>query len=77
MFCEKNSFWLEDYALFMALKDYFEGRPWSVWPEAFKMRVPKKLEKYKLFFENTINYQKFIQFIFFYTMVQIKELRKQ
>ena len=28
-FCDKESYWLEDYSLFMSLKSYFGGRPWN------------------------------------------------
>mgnify|MGYP000647607281 CR=1 FL=1 len=30
-FCEKNKWWLDDFALFMAVKDRFEGKPWIEW----------------------------------------------
>ena len=29
-FCEKNKWWLDDFALFMAVKDRFEGKPWML-----------------------------------------------
>ena len=39
-FCEKNSGWLMDYALFMALKDANEGRAWTEWDDAWKFPTP-------------------------------------
>ena len=37
-FLEENHWWLSDYALFMALKDRFEGAPWTEWPEDIRFR---------------------------------------
>ena len=49
-FCEKNSFWLEDYALFAALKDYFiaerQGAGFSSEFYAFEEKTSKKLPKH-------------------------------
>ena len=35
-FCEQNSYWLDDYALFCAVKDYFGGEPFYYWNEDIK-----------------------------------------
>ncbi|MBR5896212.1 MAG: 4-alpha-glucanotransferase, partial [Lachnospiraceae bacterium] len=37
-FCRENAFWLDDYALFMALKDERNGRPWTEWEKDLKLR---------------------------------------
>ena len=37
-FVEQNRSWLEDYALFTALKDTLGGKPWLDWPEALRLR---------------------------------------
>ena len=37
-FCAENSSWLDDYALFMALKDSYGGGAWSGWPDEVKKR---------------------------------------
>ncbi len=37
-FCLQESYWLEDYGLFCALKGLNEGRPWSRWDEDLKRR---------------------------------------
>ena len=44
-FCQKEARWLEDYALFMALKDRFDGVPWQSWPEGLRRRQPQALEE--------------------------------
>ena len=37
-FCRENHFWLEDYALFMALKEENDGREWLRWEEPLRQR---------------------------------------
>lgn len=57
--------WLEDYALFTALKEKFGGRPWSDWDEDIKMRVPEAVELYRKELSEEIRFVKFVQYIFF------------
>ena len=47
-FCEKEKEWLDEYALFMALKDANGGVAWSEWDESLRTRNPEALEKAKL-----------------------------
>jgi 4-alpha-glucanotransferase len=42
-FCETNSGWLEDFALFSVLRRRFRGRPWFDWPVPLRDRDPKAL----------------------------------
>ncbi len=43
-FCDRQKFWLDDYALFKALKQYFNETPWMEWPEHLKFRDPQTLK---------------------------------
>ena len=63
-FVNENAWWLEDYALFMALKDFFGGKCWNEWPEDIKLRYGYAIEHYrnKLYFD--IEFQKFLQYKF-------------
>lgn len=72
-FEEENAFWLDDYALFMALKNYFEGQCWLDWQEDIRLHEEKAVAHYmkKLAFE--IDYWKFIQFKFFEQWAKVKE----
>lgn len=45
-FCEKERYWLDDYALFCALKDKFGGRPWQEWPAPLRRRDAAALRRY-------------------------------
>ncbi len=42
--CKKNAHWLDDFALFMALKTYHGGRPWVEWEPELVRRQPEALE---------------------------------
>ena len=64
-FTADNHWWLEDYALFMSLKDFFGGQCWYEWPEDIRLRYGYALDHYRreLYFD--IEYQKYLQFKFF------------
>lgn len=59
-----NGWWLEDYALFMALKDRFEGKCWNEWPEDIRLRWGYSMDYYRkeLYFD--IEFQMFMQYLF-------------
>lgn len=63
-FCEDNSSWLEDLALFIVLKQYFKGRIWSEWPREIKNRESLILQIFKNQFYDKIEMQKFLQYMF-------------
>lgn len=69
----ENEDWLEDYALFMALKYHFNGGSWDVWPDDIRLRRKLAIKKYKKLLEKEIDTQKFIQFLFFKQWKEIKE----
>ncbi len=64
-FQRENSWWLDDYALFMALKDFFEEIPWNQWPQDIRLRWGFALDYYreKLYFD--IEFYQFLQYKFF------------
>ena len=39
--------WLDDYALFTALKEKFGGKPWTMWDEDIKMREPEAMKRWQ------------------------------
>jgi 4-alpha-glucanotransferase len=65
MFCEKHKDWLDDFALFMAAKDYHNGEVWSKWHKDLVHRTEKALKVWEDKLSNDIQYHKFIQFNFF------------
>src|SRR5690349_20967034 len=67
-FCEfKNAErqWLDDYALFMALKDAHCGVAWVQWEREFVRRDPEALRRAQERFSEEIEAHKFTQYIFF------------
>jgi 4-alpha-glucanotransferase len=63
-FCSENSYWLEDFALFIALKSHFDGKAWNEWPGEIRDREPEVLESLKEELCDRIGMEKFLQYIF-------------
>ena len=63
-FCRENSSWLPDFALFMALKEQFGGKPWYEWPEALKHRDPDAIWNARKENRERIRFFCFVQYIF-------------
>ena len=63
-FCNANYWWLDDYALFMAVKKRFDGKAWSEWAKDIRLRWENALDYYRreLYFD--IEFYKYIQFKF-------------
>lgn len=64
-FSMEKALWLDDYAMFMAIKDNFEGKSWISWPDEYKYRNSDALERFAGEHEKEINFHKFLQFMFF------------
>jgi len=64
-FCAEEKDWLEDYALFVALKEKFGGKVWNKWPEEIRNRNIDSLEKEKQVLVKEITREKFFQYILF------------
>lgn len=63
-FCEAEREWLDDYTLFMACKDHFEGRCWLEWDEEIRMPSEKTKKLWREKLAEDIHYYSFVQFIF-------------
>ncbi|MDX2212294.1 MAG: 4-alpha-glucanotransferase [Oculatellaceae cyanobacterium bins.114] len=64
-FCASRAFWLNDYALFMALKGAHDGASWHQWDGAIAQRQPEAMEKWRLRLSSEIFYHKYVQYEFF------------
>lgn len=64
-FVEENRWWLSDYALFMAVKDRFEGKPWTEWAQDIRLRWSNAMDYYReeLYFD--IEFHQYLQYKFF------------
>ena len=57
--------WLDDYGLFMALKEHFGGVPWQSWPMELICRKEEALEEYRAKLSRECGYHSFVQYIFY------------
>ncbi|CAM3095869.1 4-alpha-glucanotransferase [Streptobacillus ratti] len=73
----ENDYWLGNYSLFAGLKTYFNGESWSNWPNELKNRENNAIEEYKVKLADEINYQKFLQYIFFKQWKSVKSYANQ
>jgi 4-alpha-glucanotransferase len=64
-FCESHSDWLDDFALFMALKHAHEGYAWNTWSRPFMRRDPEVLRSFQNAHGERLDSHRFQQFIFF------------
>lgn len=71
-FCKTEAEWLDEYALFMALKDANDGVAWSEWDEALKTRKPEAIDAAKKEYADDIKFYKMLQYLFFKQWRQLK-----
>lgn len=64
-FCQEQSSWLDDYALFMALLEANSGKAWNYWERAIATREPAALNAANEALQDSITFHKFLQFKFF------------
>ncbi len=64
-FCTRKAEWLDDYALYMALKEANEGKSWFDWAPDLVTRSPTAFEQTRQELHGAIEFHKFLQFAFF------------
>ena len=72
-FKTENSSWLDDYSLYISLKNHFNGLPWNEWEDDIRTRKEAAINKYKAELANEIEYHNFIQFLFFTQWNNVKK----
>ncbi len=72
-FLKEHSKWINDYALFMAIKANRGQRPWYQWEEPLKMREPEALRAIQASLHDEIDFHKFLQYAFFRQWMAVKE----
>ena len=68
----ENAWWLDDYALFMAVKDRFDGVAWNEWEEDIRLRWSNAMDYYRRELYYEIEFYSYLQFVF---MKQWKKLK--
>ena len=71
-FKTKNAYWLDNYVLYMALKEKFSGKSWQNWPKCYKYRNLKKFEKNDENLKKNIDYFSFVQYTFYKQWFKLK-----
>lgn len=71
-FIEDKADWLEDYALFMAIKDSKDGQSFLEWEDAIKRRDPQALKSYRDQYAQDVAFYKFLQYEFSVQWNQLK-----
>lgn len=72
-FCEEQSYWLDDYALYREIKAAQGGKCWNEWEECYRLRDKEALATFAEENEDGILFQKFLQYEFW---VQWSEIKK-
>jgi len=72
-FCEVNRHWLDDYALFRALCEYFGAGDWTQWPAEIRDRDAEAIEAITDKLREGVEKEKFLQYIFFRQWTALKE----
>lgn len=64
-FAQQNAFWLDDYALYMSVKEKMGLVQWQDWDEDIKLRKKEAVKHYQETLSEDINFWKFIQYEFY------------
>ncbi len=61
-FCKREQHWLDDFAMFMALKKLFGNKPWNEWEEPIRLRNREAMARYATALADDIRLQQYLQF---------------
>ena len=76
-FCQENADWLEDFALFIALKQAHGGAVWNTWERELVMREPAALDAWRTRLDDMVFAQRYFQFQFFRQWDALKRYANQ
>lgn len=71
-FKKENRYWLKDYALFMAIKDSFDGAHFQMWDDALKYRDPEALLLFEDMHPEEILFYEITQYLFYHQFATLK-----
>ncbi len=72
-FVSENDFWIKDYALFMAIKNSYDGKSYMFWDEDIRLRQEKKLKELRVKYSNEIDFYIFLQYKFMEQWMALKK----
>ncbi len=76
-FCQDKSGWLDDFALFVALRQEFGKQCWNQWPAPLKNREPAAIKEAQQRLSTLVESLKFEQFVFFGQWTELKAFAKE
>jgi len=63
-FEEDNAYWLDDYSMYMAVKNSFDSKSWTEWDDDIRLRKPEAVSRYEKKLKKEIGFWKFCQYKF-------------
>lgn len=72
-FCKENDFWLNDFAIYMALKDKHNGKSWDEWEKDIVIRNKISMDRVKIEMKSEIDFYKTVQYFFFDQWKNLKD----
>lgn len=72
-FYREEKYWLDDYALYMSVSEYYHDYNWITWDPEIRMRTPEGIREWSEKLKNEIDYFKFEQYIFFKQWSAVKK----
>ena len=71
-FCEEHIDWLDEYALYMAIKEASGDAPWMEWETKYKFREPDAMDAFRHENTETVHFWKTVQYFFFQQWSELK-----
>ncbi len=72
-FCAENQAWLDDYSLFIALKDSFGGLSWNKWDRGVARRETRAIKEASHSLSDSILFHKYLQYTFVKQWLRLKQ----
>ncbi|HWP00407.1 MAG TPA: 4-alpha-glucanotransferase [Methylococcus sp.] len=72
-FVRSNDWWLDDYALYAALREVHRDEPWQAWPAPLRDRHPEALASARTLYADSVARVRFEQFVFFEQWRQLRD----
>ncbi|MBQ3512962.1 MAG: 4-alpha-glucanotransferase [Lachnospiraceae bacterium] len=72
-FLEENAFWLDDYALYMAVKNHFDSKSLAEWDDDIRLRQPEAVDRYFHELVDDVNFYKYLQYEFIKQWSRLKD----
>ena len=73
VFLTENAYWLDDYALFMAIKAAYPNKSFTELEDGLKYRLPEAIDRFRKKHSEQILFYKIIQYLFFAQYLRLKK----